>query len=152
MRTHDSNNNPAQQPERFDEMTGGYDDVDHARAAKRLNADLRAMDATPRAKRTPGGWYVEGTNPPIVYANNGLNVIAQFDSCGESDKATEKANAELCAAAPDLLAVCRSLHIDVNGAHCTLRATSIEYRNSAVCKLLNELIRLNAEAIARATR
>lgn len=28
------------QPERFDEFTGGYDDVDHARAAKRINADI----------------------------------------------------------------------------------------------------------------
>lgn len=52
MRHDDSNDNHTEQPEPFCEMTGGYDDVDHARAAKRLNADLRAMDATPRGKQT----------------------------------------------------------------------------------------------------
>jgi len=40
MRTDNSSTTTTEQPEQFDEVTGGYDDFDHERAAKRINADL----------------------------------------------------------------------------------------------------------------
>ena len=100
MRTHDSSEPTTQQPEKFDEFTGGYDDIDHARAAKRLNADLRAMDATPRAGHTPGPWAADGhrvtwNGPDKVRPN--LVCVANED------------DARIIAAAPDLLEACRIL-------------------------------------------
>ena len=52
---------------------------------------MTAAKATPA--HTPGKWYVEGTNPPRIYANNGLDIIAQCDSAKEMTKAGELANA-----------------------------------------------------------
>ena len=56
------------------------------------------------AKHTPGPWYVSGTNPPIVYARDGLDIICQCATMSEETRAHEMATAHLIAAAPDLLA------------------------------------------------
>lgn len=55
-------------------------------------------------KHTPGPWYRDGFNPPRVYANHGMEIIAQCDSCGEMTTEQEIANAELIASAPALMA------------------------------------------------
>ena len=89
--------------ERFDEVTGGYDDVDHARAAKRLNADLRAMDATPRVGHTPGPWQIKCG---AIVGKSGVNVAGASIAPPYDEFA---ANARLIAAAPDLLAVCMEI-------------------------------------------
>ena len=52
---------------------------------------------------TRAPWYVIGTNPPRVYARDGLDIIAQCDSGKESSISQELANARLIAAAPNLL-------------------------------------------------
>lgn len=52
---------------------------------------------TNAATHTPGPWYVEGANPPIVFANNGLDIVAQCDSGGEGGTQTELADAMLAA-------------------------------------------------------
>jgi hypothetical protein len=57
-------------------------------------------------KHTFGKWYVEGTNPPRIYANEGIDIICQCDSHGEMSRAQELANAHLIASAPDLLNTC----------------------------------------------
>lgn len=54
------------------------------------------------------------------------------------------ANAALFSAAPDLLAISTRLHLDINGRHATLRATSAEYRASGLCGAMDALIRDNA--------
>ena len=55
-------------------------------------------------QHTPGPWYVSGTNPPMVYARDGLDIICQCDIMREETRAHEMATARLLAAAPDLLA------------------------------------------------
>lgn len=45
-------------------------------------------------KHTAGKWYVEGSNPPRIYANNGMDIIAQCDSMKEMPRTEERANAQ----------------------------------------------------------
>jgi hypothetical protein len=66
-------------------------------------------------KHTPGPWAVEGFNPPRVYARDGIDIICQCDSMEELTLETEKANAYLIAAAPDMLAVLRKLANECDG-------------------------------------
>jgi hypothetical protein len=66
-------------------------------------------------KYTPGPWVVEGFNPPRVYARDGIDIICQCDSMEELTLATEKANAYLIAAAPDMLAALRRLANECDG-------------------------------------
>lgn len=57
---------------------------------------------------TPGPWHVEGFNPPRIYANDGLDIIAQCDSCGEKARKEEMANARLIAAAPEMYSLLKA--------------------------------------------
>ena len=138
MRTHDSNDNPTPQPERFDEFTGGYDDVDHARAAKRINADLRAMDATPRGKHTPGPWEVRTDCGPSLYISERgkLSHANVWGRC-EQSRETTIADARLIAAAPDLLEACKAAVFGANHIDCV--------------RAMQEVLPQIRAAIARAT-
>lgn len=61
-----------------------------------------------RTQPTAGPWSVEQDGLEVV-ANNGRNLIADLDfaACGEIDEQTVRANAQLIAAAPDLLRLAR---------------------------------------------
>jgi hypothetical protein len=132
MRTDDSNNNPAQQPERFDEMTGGYDDVDHERAAAKIRAEARAMDATPRAGHTPGPWRTSGGGviadsygwKGAIIAPAGTITHKDLDN-GMYDNLRGEANARLIAAAPDLLEACRRAARFMRGDHTNIVSVDI---------------------------
>jgi len=138
MQTNNSKPTPRvnEQPERFDEVTGGYDMVDHDRAAKRINADLRKMEATPRK------WHysepVASHRKPFVYDQNG-NLVANFDGWVGRSYEENVANAKLAASAPDLLAACQRV----------LRA--IEWGTTADRMDSAEQAELLRAAIARAT-
>lgn len=54
-------------------------------------------------QHTKGPWYIKGTNPPYIYANDAMEIICQCDSIKEMTKDQEMANARLIAAAPELL-------------------------------------------------
>lgn len=167
MRHDDSNNNPTQQAEKFDEMTGGYDDVDHARAAKRLNADLRAMDATPRVGHTPGPWRIDNRRimdvPPktrvgqviceVEGASVGHTIRAEPDhlACPSVEKwnAQRDENARLIAAAPDLLEALQALAPAADAMLCALNERGIE--NDKAKRGCAAIAKAYA-AIARATR
>ena len=58
---------------------------------------------------TRAPWYVIGTNPPRVYARDGLDIIAQCDSNKEMGINQELANARLIAAAPEMLSLLCSI-------------------------------------------
>ena len=58
---------------------------------------------------TRGPWYVQGNNPPRIYARAGMDIIAQCDSAKEMTRAEEMANARLIATAPELLAACKRI-------------------------------------------
>jgi hypothetical protein len=100
MQTNNSKPTPRvnEDAERFDEITGGYDMVDHDRAAKRINADLRKMDAG----HTPGPWRIKGG---MIVGDSGVNVAAASVAPSYNDMC---ANARLIASAPDLLAACKT--------------------------------------------
>jgi hypothetical protein len=106
MQTKNSTTRDTEQPERFDEFTGGYDMTDHNRAAARINADLRKMP-TPRVGHTPGPWHysepVRSHQQPFVYDQNG-NLVANFSGWVGRTYEENVANAKLGAAAPDLYA------------------------------------------------
>jgi hypothetical protein len=101
MQTKNSKPTPRvqEQPEQFDEFTGGYDMEDHNRAAARINADLRKMP-------TPRQWHysepVASHRKPFVYDQNG-NLVANFDGWVGRSYEENVANAKLAASAPDLL-------------------------------------------------
>jgi len=140
MRTDNSTPRTTEQPERFDEFTGGYDMTDHDRAAKRINADLRKLP-TPRAGHTPGPWGVfvphdgcvseAGSCPASVRADGHhvANVMMQ-------GKATA-ANARLIASAPDLLEACKAAVFGANHIDCV--------------RAMQEVLPQLRAAIARAT-
>ncbi len=67
------------------------------------HSDTSVSSPVDKVQHTPGLWYVEGTNPPRIYANEGMDIICQCDSAGEMSKKQELANARLIAAAPELL-------------------------------------------------
>jgi hypothetical protein len=50
----------------------------------------------------------------------------------------------------DLLAIVQRVHKDINGQNATLRATDTAYRNSPLCKALDNLVRDSAAAVAKA--
>jgi len=56
-----------------------------------------------KTMHTKGPWAVKGTNPPMIYAREGLDIIAMIDSMGEMTLDQEAANARLISAAPELL-------------------------------------------------
>lgn len=60
-------------------------------------------------KHTAGPWYVIGSNPPMIYTKDALDIICQCDSAGEMTRAQEQANARLIAAAPELLELLEGL-------------------------------------------
>lgn len=143
MRTHDSSEPTTPQAEKFDEMTGGYDDIDHARAAKRINADIRAMDATPRGKHTPGPLFYEPHHKDfMVFDESGIACVAIVHggvADGKGNDASE-ANAKLFTAAPELLEMCQRI----------LLRLDLEPKEAVFpCSAMREDIRA---AIARATR
>jgi hypothetical protein len=95
-----------------------------------------------KTKFTIGSWFVDGFNPPRIYANDGVDIIAQCDSMGEKSNAEELANARLIAAAPELLAALQEWkeYADANGYSC-------DQKNPAYCSFLANTI----NAIAKAT-
>ena len=62
-----------------------------------------------KTMHTKGPWAVKGTNPPMIYAREGLDIIAMIDSMGEMTLDQEAANARLISAAPELLEVLNTL-------------------------------------------
>ena len=106
-------------------------------------------------KHTPGPWKVYRYGKAALLrlavgqANPPCNRITDVSAIGRSVEES-RANANLIAAAPDLLAICQALHTHVNGINATMRATNRDYANSTLCVALSELIRDNAAAIAKA--
>jgi hypothetical protein len=154
METNNSKPTPRvnEQPERFDEVTGGYDMVDHDRAAKRIMADLRKMPQRVEG-HTPGPWRM--TKKPYSRTKegpSGWNVRADTAMPGDPSEHvvatahgtdvygfSAEANARLIASAPDLLAACQRV----------LRA--IEWGTTADRMDSAEQAELLRAAIARAT-
>jgi hypothetical protein len=107
MQTKNSKPTPRvnEDPERFDEVTGGYDMTDHNRAAKRISADMRKMDA-------PSQWHygepVASHRKPFVYDQHG-NLVANFDGWVGRSYEEKVANAKMGAAAPDMLAALQKI-------------------------------------------
>jgi hypothetical protein len=103
-------------PERFDELTGGYDMVDHDRAAKRIMADIRKMPQRVDG-HTPGPWRSHGeavwsthesVSGPVTKGTR-TNHVCAVSSRLKMPEAERAANARLIASAPDLLAALQSL-------------------------------------------
>jgi hypothetical protein len=124
MRTDNSTPRVNEQPERFDEFTGGYDMTDHNRAAKRISADLRKMP-TPRVGHTPGPWQEWNTHQGRIMqrwrvgsqgATAGITVpVAEIDNQrGTTEE--QYANARLIAAAPCMLAALRDAEAELTYA------------------------------------
>lgn len=63
-------------------------------------------------RHTPGPWRVEDSDPPQITTNpalaGGARTIAEMRIVAYSDLRERAANARLIAAAPDLLAACKS--------------------------------------------
>ncbi len=130
METNNSKPTPRvnEDAERFDEITGGYDMVDHDRAAKRIMADMRKMPQqveghTPgpwrmtknpysRTKEGPSGWNVRAdTAMPGDPSEHVVATAHGTDVYGFS----AEANARLIASAPDLLAACEAALSEMQG-------------------------------------
>jgi hypothetical protein len=141
MRTDNSTPRVQEQPEQFDELTGGYDMTDHNRAAARINADLRKM---PQRVEGHTRWFA-------VQDSCGAWEVQDFSRMSVLRKVDGKQNATLAASAPDLLAACKRamLAIDTgflrepNWEEMTLE----QKRDSRQQSVYNDL----AAAIARAT-
>jgi hypothetical protein len=94
-----------------------------------------------KTKHTPGPWEVKGTNPPMIYAREGLDIIAMIDSMGEVTLEQEAANARLIAAAPKLLAALRLVAIDYAGETPTgsdPRSRAIRAASAAIAEATGE--------------
>jgi hypothetical protein len=102
--------------------------------------DVEGMAA--HAIMSPDSLRAEG--PVIVAGVVAIDHMA-WPECGD-----DEANAKLIAAAPDLLAVAKKLHLSINGMNATMRATNTDYRNSPLCQQLTALIAENAAAIRKA--
>lgn len=133
--------------ERFDEITGGYDMVDHDRAAKRIMADLRKMPERVEG-HTPGPWRSHGeavwsthesVSGPVTKGTR-TNHVCAVSSRLKMPEAERAANARLIASAPDLLAACQRVHKYLNHPNDGAGRATVE-----LC--LSEL----SAAIARAT-
>ncbi len=133
-------------------LAPGYGDAAHDKAAERL-----ARDMDPGF--TPGPWratstYGEDTKEPwMVWSDAksaGIAHIYARSEMGAESGREQAANARLIAASPELFGVSTDLHMNVNSLHATMRATSTEYRGSALCRAMDALIRKNAAALARA--
>jgi hypothetical protein len=114
MQTKNSKPTPRvqEQPEQFDEFTGGYDMEDHNRAAARINADMRKMP-TPRDGHTPGPWKVRDPHTSSMMVNvtgaNGVSV-----ACVGTAKDQQTApDAKLIASAPCMLAALQDILLDM---------------------------------------
>lgn len=72
------------------------------------------------AKHTPGPWHVEplqadeGKSLAITSKESGIIAIIEPDDMGVFTKGTDKANASLIAAAPELLAFAKKAHMCFN--------------------------------------
>lgn len=92
---------------------------------------------------TPGPWKVSKHGTPDYAPQYGIHNGGN-DFCIVK---SHKGDADLIAAAPNLLANAQRLHLHVNGLHCTRRATDADYRASALCAAMDELIRDNAASL-----
>ncbi len=134
MQTNNSKPTPRvnEDAERFDEITGGYSDYEHDRAAKRIMADIRNLPQQVEG-HTPGPWRIKGG---MIVGDSGVNVAAASVAPSYNEMF---ANAHLIASAPDLLAACQRV----------LRA--IEWGTTADRMDSTEQAELLRAAIARAT-
>jgi len=112
-----------------------------------------AKNGSMSAQHTPGAWYVEGANPPRIYANNGLEIIAQCDSAKEMTKAGELANAARIVACVN---ACEGMAdpevwIGMKEKEAAFAATEIPRLAGQVDSLSAEVERLR-EALAQAVR
>lgn len=71
---------------------------------------LQASEPAPASavKHTPGPWHVTTTEDAYIVYGKGLPVARVGESCDMGDEEA-RANAELVAAAPELLAACREI-------------------------------------------
>lgn len=154
MQTNNSKPTPRvnEDTERLDEVTGGYSDYEHDRAAKRIMADIRNMPQRVEG-HTPGPWAANGcrTNRSrghdvimvgsVTHPGNWIAEAWEPLPVGNDDDriAIQHANARLIASAPDLLAACQRV----------LRA--IEWGTTADRMDSAEQAELLRAAIARAT-
>ena len=101
MRNDNSSTNATHQPEPFCEFTGGYDDVDHERAAAKIRAEARAMDATPCQWNTKDCGKSRGEVITDVVNSDGRRL---FTISYRADQPTAGGAAlNLATAAPDML-------------------------------------------------
>lgn len=77
----------------------------------------------------------------LIIDDTGANIAVSYDA----------QHAPLIAAAPDLLAVVKSLFYDINGLNTTLRATNGTYASSTLCERLTQTVGAASLAIAKAT-
>ena len=90
---------------------------------------------------TPGPWHVGGVGgcrPQIIYSPSGLAVLRTW---GGATKAEEEANAQLTAAAPEMLEALRAVlaHVEDEdaprvGGQCTLCKTYRDMIRAAIAK------------------
>jgi hypothetical protein len=135
MQTNNSKPTPRvnEDAERFDEITGGYSDYEHDRAAKRIMADLRKMEAAPRMRANfKHSCGTEG----VIHHRDGdvFTATLTINAHGGAERI-----GHLYASAPDLLAACQRV----------LRA--IEWGTTADRMDSAEQAELLRAAIARAT-
>jgi hypothetical protein len=135
MRADNSTPRVQEQSEQFDEVTGGYSDYEHNRAAKRINADMRAMDATPRAGHTPGPWTLDRRQSMYgdyfrTLGTDGKPIDERLGS------ATGEANARLMASAPDLLEACKDavMYLDPSCEECPSPEVLLDVLRAAIAR------------------
>jgi len=95
------------------------------------------------SKHTPGPWEYQplaGNHDHAIYSEpDGVDLALVRNN--------HTANARLIAAAPEMYDTAEHIHLDINGLHATMRATSAEYRASELCRAMDKLIARNAATI-----
>lgn len=122
----------------------GYGPNMHRKAAAKMSENMH------KPKHTPGPWTTNGHSVGVAMGSV-CTMYRPGDQTGRGlTQSEQEANARLIAASPDLFDVSANLHMNVNSLHATMRATSAEYRGSALCRAMDALIRKNAAALSAA--